>query len=134
MGYTYEWKVTGLKKMNPTAVDLSNVIVGTQWKVIATNENGTTGEFTGATPFQLKNVETGSFIPYEELTEEIVIGWIKNVVSGSNPVTNYWSHIQGRIDKEISTKENTVTELLSHELPWGTGSMDFGPAGDGGGE
>jgi hypothetical protein len=129
MGYTYEWSVIGLKKSNPTTLDVTNAIIGTQWKVVATNENGVTGEFTGATPFELKSIETGSFIPYEDLTEDIVIGWIKETVSGSNSTTNYWSHIQGRIEKQIAEKSNTEIELLSHELPWSTGSVEYGPAG-----
>lgn len=129
MGYTYEWSITGLKKSNPSGLDVTDAIVGTQWKVVATNEDGVTGEFTGATPFQLTSIQTGSFIPYEELTEDIVLGWIKEHVSGSNPVTNYWSHIQGRIEKQITEKSTTVVELLSHELPWGTGSAEYGPAG-----
>lgn len=129
MGYTYEWSITGLKKSNPSVLDVTDVIIGTQWKVVATNEDGVTGEFTGATPFELKTVETGSFIPYEQLTSEIVLGWIKEKVSGSNPATNYWPHIQERIEKQIHEKTSTEVELLSHELPWSTGSVDYGPAG-----
>jgi hypothetical protein len=129
MGYTYEWSIVGLKKNNPTSLDLTDVVAGTQWKVVATNEDGVTGEFTGATPFSLNTIQTGSFIPYEELTEAIVLEWVKEHVSGSNPMTNYWSHIQSRIEKDIAKKTTSVVELLSHELPWGTGSANYGPAG-----
>lgn len=129
MGYTYEWFIKGLKKSNPTTLDVTDVIVGTQWQVVATNEDGVTGEFTGATPFALKTIETGSFIPYEELTEAIVLGWIKDTVSGSNATSNYWSHIQEKIEKQIHEKTNTIVDLLSHELPWSSGSTDYGPAG-----
>jgi subtilase family serine protease len=116
MGYTYEWKVTGVKKVNSENID--EAIIGTQWKVVCTDEDGATGEFIGATPFDLKTINTGSFTAYADLTEEQVLGWIKNVVSGSNPGTNYWHHIQGQMDKQIEKTKLSFTEVSDVSLPW----------------
>ena len=103
MGYTYEWKIKGLRKGNST--DVNDAIIGTQWTVTATDEvDGIAGEFNGATPFDLNTINTGSFTPFSELTEEQVIGWIKNTVSGSNKTTNYWDHIESRIIRDIEAK------------------------------
>jgi hypothetical protein len=116
MGYTYEWKVTGVKKVNSENID--EAIVGTRWRVICTNEDGDTGEFNGATPFDLNTINTGSFTAYQDLTELQVLGWIKNVVSGSNRATNYWDHIQGQMDKEIIRNKLAFTEVSDVSLPW----------------
>jgi hypothetical protein len=132
MGYTYEWKVKGLRKGNSNVVN--DAIIGTQWTVVATDEtDGVTGEFNGATPFDLHSINTGSFTPFEELTEEQVIGWIKEHVSGSNRATNYWDHIQGRIEKDIQAKRGSYSNLLEDELPWKPNPSTYsGPYGNGG--
>jgi hypothetical protein len=116
MGYTYEWKVTGVKKVNSENID--EAIVGTKWRVICTNEDGDTAEFNGATPFDLNTINTGSFTAYADLNEEQVLGWIKNVVSGSNRATNYWKHIQGKMDEEIIRNKLAFTEVSDISLPW----------------
>jgi hypothetical protein len=116
MGYTYEWKVTGVKKVNSENID--EAIIGTQWKVVCTDEDGNTGEFVGATPFDLNSINTGSFTAYADLNEEQVLGWIKTVVSGSNRITNYWGHIQGQMDKQINKSKLSFTEVSDISLPW----------------
>ena len=116
MGYTYEWSVTAIKKA--TSNDINDAIIGTNWKVICTDEDGNTGEFSGATPFDLNTINTGSFTAYQDLTELQVLVWIKNVVSGSNRATNYWDHIQGQMDKEIIRNKLAFTEVSDVSLPW----------------
>lgn len=116
MGYTYEWSVTGIKKA--TSDNINDAIVGTKWKVIGTDDDGNTGEFSGATPFDLNTINTGSFTAYENLTEEQVLGWIKNVASGSESASNYWSHIQGQINKQINNTKLSHVEVGGTDLPW----------------
>ena len=115
MGYTYEWSITGIKKA--TSDSINDAIIGTRWKVVCTDEDGNTGHFDGATPFDLKTIDTGSFIEYADLTEQQVLNWIKNTVSGS-ATTNYWDHIQGPIDKQISKSKLTIVEVDNSNLPW----------------
>lgn len=109
MSLTYTWKIKSLKKTS--GADLSDVIVGTQWQVTAVDEDGNEGKFDGATPFNLSTVNPDNFIAYEDLTEEIVLGWIKSVVVGG-----YWSHVNEQILKQIELKKNPVVEVS--ELPW----------------
>ena len=115
MGYTYEWKLIGLKKQD--SENVNEAIVGTNWKITATDEDGNVGTFTGATPFSISTINTGSFVPYHELTEEIVLGWVKNHVSGSAP-TNYMDHINGVILKEIASKKWVSVTVSETDLPW----------------
>jgi hypothetical protein len=116
MGYTQSWSLKGLKKQNHEG--LEGVIIGTNWEVVVTDDDGYSGKFTGATPFKAADVNVSTFTSYTELTEEQVLGWIKNHVSGSNTATNYWDHIIGRIQKEIDTKKYNVQVVTETDLPW----------------
>jgi hypothetical protein len=115
MGLTYDWKLIGLKKQD--SENVNEAIVGTNWKITATDEDGNVGTFTGATPFSISTINTGSFVPYHELTEEIVLGWVKNHVSGSGP-TNYMEHIDKQIQKEIVATKWVKVEVDEANLPW----------------
>ena len=115
MAITYNWKITALSKTNTT--DLSDVIIGTRWECIGTDEDGIQGTFTGATPFKASSVDPENFIEYSSLTEEQVLGWIKNYVSGSSN-TNYWDHVSDRIKKSIDEKKNIVQNVDNFDLPW----------------
>jgi hypothetical protein len=117
MALTYDWKLTGLKKQNTN--DLEHVIIGTNWRLDGTDEEGYVGSFAGATPFDLNEIESGSFVAYEQLTEELVLGWIKNVVSGSDAVyPHYWEHINEQINKHIDTLKWEKTEVGQANFPW----------------
>ena len=119
MGYTYEWSVTSVKKA--TSDNINDAIIGTQWKVVCTDEDGNTGEFSGATPFDLNTIDTENFTEYQNLTETQVLDWIKNSVSGSSS-TNYWNHIQGQIDKQINRTKLSYVAVNGVDLPWSSTS------------
>lgn len=109
MATTYTWEVTGLK--TTTVNGTSDVVVQTYWKKTGTDDDGHTGSFTGATPFSAANIPVGSaFVPFSELTEDVVLGWIKAVVVGT-----YEEHVNGRIADEIAKKHNPVADAT---LPW----------------
>lgn len=115
MGLTYEWKLTGLKKQNTE--NLSDVIVGTQWKLTGTDEDGYSGIFNGATPFEVQDLNGDGFVDYRDLTEELVLGWIKNHVSGSSP-SNYMAHINQQIQRQIDHTKFVRMDVSEQDLPW----------------
>jgi len=106
----YTWKLTSLKRKDSES--LKNIIVQTYWEKIGTDENGNTGSFQGATPFDLSSVDPNNFTSYEDLTEEIVLGWIQSVV-----VNDYERHVNEKIKEQIDAKVNPVTEVTSG-FPW----------------
>ena len=109
MAITYTWEVTGIKTTTLGAT--SDVVVQTYQKKIGTDENGNQGTFSGATPFTVDpSDDSGPFVPFEELTEEDVLNWIKSVVVGS-----YEEHVNGVIQKEIDDKINPTVEK---NVPW----------------
>lgn len=120
MARAYEWSIKRITKADNS--DLNGVIVGTQWKLIGTDDDGVFGQFDGATPFPISNVNPDDFTPYEELTEELVLNWVKSVASSSND-PKYWEHIDGQITKEINKKRNSITDVPFDMTPWYTGSV-----------
>ena len=116
MALTYEWKITQIKKISNNSVD--NAIIGTRWEVKGIDTNGNAGTFAGATPFTLDQINPDNFIPYNELTEEIVLNWIKEYVSGSNRATNYWDHISGKINEQLEEKISVINNVDAVNLPW----------------
>ena len=113
MAITYTWKVTDMKVHNQDieSTTYEKTVVQTFWEKTGTDENGNTGMFAGATPFQY-NPESSTFIPFSELTEEIVIGWIQGVVVG-----RYEDHVNEQIQKDIDEKASQIIESV---LPWGS--------------
>lgn len=113
MALTYTWAVTSLKKTTDIALGIDNVVVQTTWTCTGTDEDGDSGTFNGATPFPLSTVDPATFIPYEDLTEADVIGWIQAVVVGS-----YKEHVDAQIMKQIALIKDPVVEVPNGDFPW----------------
>ena len=117
MAFTYTYTVRNLKvkdEVNSEGATLTNAVVQTYWDITGTDEDGNSGQFTGATPFSAATVPAGSFTAFEDLDEATVIGWIANVIN-SDP--QYKAHIDTQIQKEID--RNTAVEKTGADLPWG---------------
>lgn len=105
------WEVTGLKtknEVNGDGVVLPNAVCQTYWKATYTDADGNEGSFSGATPFSAANLTEEQFQQFDTLTEEVVLGWIKDIVVGS-----YLDHVTGRIQAQID--ELAVSEAT---MPW----------------
>jgi hypothetical protein len=107
---TYTWKLTSLKRKD--SQDLKNIIVQTHWNKIGTDKDGNQGTFSGATPFDLSSIDPNNFTSYEDLTEEMVLGWIQSVVVG-----DYENHVNAQIAKQIEDKISPVIEVTDG-FPW----------------
>lgn len=108
MAVTYTWTVTGLRTKNEG--DNVNAVIQTHWKCTGTDEHGHTATFIGATPFSSNGVAPEDFVPFEELTEEIVLGWIQTHINND---LMYKSHIEERIQKQLN-----YYHVNEPELPW----------------
>lgn len=84
---------------------LTQTIDGEQNYVVIANYEvtGVDGEYSSSisdsASFSTANVD--NFIPYQDLTNDIVIGWIQALL-GVDGVANYESSIQGQIDSQIN--------------------------------
>ena len=112
MSLTYTWSLTSLKKRNTD--NLSDIVVQTYWKKIGTDQDGITGEFSGATPFDPQQVDPNNFTSFENLTEQQVLGWIQSVVTGP-----YEVHVNQKIQEQINLKKQPISEVNPLDFPWG---------------
>jgi hypothetical protein len=121
MALTYTYEVTSLKVKDEVVGNTvnQNAVVQTYWKLTGTDEELITeegknsGTFSGATPFTTTTMPPGTeFVPFEDLTEEMVISWIQAVVEG-NP--GYKQHIDEQIQKQIDQNMRPVSDA---QLPW----------------
>ena len=107
---TYTWAVTAL--YTETIATEQNYVVIANYTVIGVD--GTyNAELSNIARFNTDSVSP--FVPYEDLTEAIVIGWIQDEL-GPDGVSNLEACIQGQIDSQINppvTPQNTP-------LPWAT--------------
>lgn len=111
---TYTWAVTAL---------YTETIDGNADYVVIANYNvtGVDGEYSAS----LSNIARFStesvspFVPYAELTEDIVIGWIQQEL-GEDGVNNLYACIQGQIDSQI----NPPVVPVNTPLPWATPSTN----------
>jgi hypothetical protein len=102
----YTWKITSIKGMDLPGQP--NAIIQTFWTKTGTDEQGNEGVFSGATPFSPDDIDPETFVPYDELTEEVVLSWIQALVVGS-----YEEHVNSQIQKQIDSKR-----ISDKPLPW----------------
>ena len=76
---------------------------------------GVDGEFTasigGNTVFNSN--QSSQFIPYNELTQDIVIGWVQASL-GADGIANYEANVNG----QIASMQNPPVSPQNTPLPW----------------
>ncbi len=107
----YEWTVTNLT--SATIFDLNNVVINVKWTCKGTDENGNFGSFYGATPLTTQDIDPATFVPFDQLTEELVLSWVQLIVINNK---EYWQHIQKVINTEIVKKSENINP--NAPLPW----------------
>ena len=103
MANTYNWKINQLDaKIHEGGLD--NVIYIIHWSYLATDdsEEPIIVSTSGAVGVQYN--EGDPFIPYDELTKEIVVGWLENDLDVDA--------LKLILDKQIELKKNPVDEYL----------------------
>lgn len=104
----FTWNVTNL---------YTQTIDGKEdYVVIANCETiGVDGEYTASVPnvIEFSTEEVTTFIPYVDLTEEIVVAWIKEVL-GENGIISIEACIQGQIYSQITPPVSPANT----PLPW----------------
>lgn len=104
---TYTWTVNAMYTVQQPD---PNYVVNVIWTL-----TGVDGEYTasiqGNTVFDSQQADP--FIPYSELTQEIVIGWVQNNL-GPDGIANYEANVQGQINSMI----NPPVSPQNTPLPW----------------
>ena len=101
---TFTTRITAMYTLNTPSPDY---VVNAIWQV-----TGVSGEYTasigGNTQFNSADQE-GAFIPYDQLTEATVIGWIPE-----SAITSAQQCVQGQIDSLITPPVSPANTAL----PW----------------
>lgn len=101
---TYKFKINAVDcEVNQNGND--NVVFNVHWSFIGEDENGNTASMIGVQGVE-HNPE-GEFIAFDDLTEEIVIGWIE-------PLMNVEA-FKGNIDNQLS--EIAAPTKITLQLP-----------------
>ena len=106
---TYTWNVTNL--YTQTIDGKEDYVVIAYYDVFGTD--GTYEASLTSNVAQFSTEDVGVFIPYADLTEEIVLGWIKETL-GENGIISIEACIQGQIDSQINPPQVPVNT----PLPW----------------
>lgn len=103
MANTYNWKINALDA-KVLVGDNENVVYTVHWSLIATSEN----EEHTVSSIGTHSVEydVDNFVPYEDLTEEIVIGWLEDALD----VDSMKAKLDAQIEKLITPQEITYTD------------------------
>jgi hypothetical protein len=105
---TFTWKVTNLYTQTIGGED--DYVVSANYETTGVDGNYSSS-LQNIAQFSTENV--GVFIPYADLTEEIVIGWIKETL-GENGIIS----IEACIDGQIGSQKNPPAYPVITELPW----------------
>ena len=104
---TYEWLVERMDVL-PQEGGETDVVVTVYWKL-----NGTNGEYNGSVygSVTLSPYEPGEpFTPYEELTQEQVLGWVFEALGDLVP--QYEASVATQIQNQIKPP------VITPPLPW----------------
>ena len=114
MSLIHTWELTSMKLQSDG--EIVNAVVQTYWKCTGTDQDGNSGTFSGATPFDLNTIDPDSFTPYEDLAEAQVLGWIEAAAA------SYMDHIDEQIAKQIQQQIAPMSEVSDTAFPWNAAS------------
>ena len=113
MAITYTWKVDRVE-CYPTHEGQTDVIFNVTWSYRGKNDDGVGSSRGGRTDVTFD--PKGTFTPFAELTEDVVLGWVKPGLS-NDQITQMETEIAGDIDWQIA--QNSANNPTSPPLPWG---------------
>ena len=101
------WKVLELKRKPDTGL-----VIEVTW-VMNFDLNGEKDRHIGSIKLE-GDVNDPNYVPYEDLTEEIVLGWIQSDL-GEEKIAEIKSSVQSRLEERIERENNP--EFLTGK-PW----------------
>jgi len=107
MATTYTWTVNAMYTVQQPD---PNYVVNVIWTL-----TGVDGQYTASIQgnSMFDSNQSSTFIPYNQLTQDIVIGWVQNQL-GPVGISNYEANVQGQINSMI----NPPVSPQNTPLPW----------------
>lgn len=108
MAITYNWNISQLDCV-PQEDNVTDVVVTIHWRLEGTDGAYSGGVYGTAT---VKPYEAGEpFIPYDQLTQNIVVGWVEEAL-GADQVQMYKDSVAKQIADQIDPP------IVTPPLPW----------------
>ena len=111
MANTYTWTVTGMSTLPDPPAPISDYVVWATYTVIASNNAEPPIIASIANNAEFSVSSTGELIPYDQLTQEIVLGWIQAQPGIMNTIQNI-------LDQQIYVQEHPPINPVPTPLPW----------------
>ena len=108
MANTYTWAV---KSMYCVQSPNPDYVVNVIWTLHGDDGQGHTASIDGNSVFQAE--QEPNFIPYQNLTQDIVIGWVQAQL-GPDGIANYEANVNGQIQSQITPPVSPANT----PLPW----------------
>lgn len=105
---TYNWAINSLKKKNIGI--FGSVIYSVVWEKTGTDEEGFSGSYKVSTSLDVNNIDPDNFIVYENITPEILIGWIESIENQDN--------VHNAIQEEIDAQKSQDIQVDEGNMPW----------------
>jgi hypothetical protein len=109
MAITYTWNVVQMDAY-PEKDGLTDVVFTAHWTLNGDDGEGHSGSAYGSAGITLN--ADGDYTPYADLTQEQVVGWVKNSL-GEEQVTSLETSIANQIEQQINPT------VVTPPLPWG---------------
>lgn len=107
MAITYTWTVDSMSVLQTPDPDY---VVIAQWTCAGTDGTNT-ADIGGSSQFT--SDQEGTFVPYADLTEVMVLGWISTDL-GEDGVSNTEACVEGQINSIVTPPASPTSE----PLPW----------------
>lgn len=107
---TYIWTITSLSTV-PRVDARLDVVVVAQWTLTGTDALGIQASLNSSSQFTLTQGE--GYTPYEDLTEDQVIGWVQAEL-GTEGITS----AKTCIESQITSIMNPIEIPTQQPLPW----------------
>ena len=104
---TYVWTIDAMYTVQQPD---PNYVVNVLWTLTG-DQNGTVASIGGNTQFDSQ--QSSPFIPYDQLTQDIVVGWVQAAL-GPDGIANYEANVQGQINSIL----NPPVSPQNTPLPW----------------
>jgi len=108
MAITYTWNVVQMDAY-PEKDGLTDVVFTAHWTLNGDDGEGHSGSAYGSVGVTLD--EGGAYTPFAELTQEQVVGWVKDSL-GAEQVSSLESGIANQIEQQINPT------VVTPPLPW----------------
>ena len=96
----------------------SNVVIQVEWEYTGTNDQGISGTCYGHSVFNANSVSSGSFVNYNELSEDIIKAWVEERLDDQTSLY-YRKFVTSQINDDIAKKTNNLQQTeYDSDLPW----------------